>query len=193
MIQYLELLLQGYDWNFDFLRPYASAFFRATLVTISLSVCAFVLGTLLGSVSGVVLRFGPLPRLSLLLNDCLRAVPVLVLLFIFYYLPYKSALGIEAPNAFIASVLGIAVSQMAYTADLVRAAIDGVPRGVVDGARALGLEEVTIWTHIVIPDIIRPSCFFYRNCKAFQLGICNWLSGVSFRCTHRCCTKLPIA
>jgi|SRR3989344_2680989 len=145
----------GYDWNFSFLQPYAGAFLRGTWVTIELSVLSFVAGTLAGLPLGMLLRLKRFGIGFLLLNDALRAIPILVLLFFVYYFPYQALLHLPAPGPLGCAILAMAVSQAAYTADLVRAAVDGVPRRAILGGRALGLREKTIFRYIVLPDIIR--------------------------------------
>ena len=144
-----------YDWNFRFLWPYAPAFARGVGITLSISVVSFVVGTLLGTAMGVALRAIPFRRTALLANDALRSIPLLVLLFFFYYLPYRRLFGIDPPGAFWCTILAMSLSQAAFTADLVRAAIDGVSTRPILGARALGLREGTIWWSIILPDIIR--------------------------------------
>ena len=145
----------GYDWNFSFLRPYTAAFLRGTWITVELSVLSFMVGTLVGILFGILLRILPGRPLLLLLNDAVRALPVFVLLLFAYYFPYPQVFGIASPGSFACAVLAISVSQAAYTADLVRAAIEGVPRRAILGGQALGLKNGDILRFIVLPDLLR--------------------------------------
>jgi polar amino acid transport system permease protein len=145
----------NYSWDFRFLIPYSTAFLRGTLVTIEISVLSFVFGTLLGALAGVWLRITMLRHVLLFLNDCVRAVPILVLLFLVYYFPAQQLFGIAPLDPFWSAVVAMGIAQAAYTADLVRGAIDGVSRRVILGGRALGLPEYVIWMEIILPDVMR--------------------------------------
>jgi polar amino acid transport system permease protein len=165
----------NYDWDFSVLTPYLPALVRGTWVTIELSIISSLLGALVGVVLGIVYRFKPLDRVLLPINDILRAVPLLVLIFFIYYFPYTEILGCPAPSAFICAVTALTVAMAVYTADIVRAAVDGVSQGSIMGARSLGLQEKEIWRYIVLPDIFRqiiPSlmAFFIGNVRLSSLA-----------------------
>jgi polar amino acid transport system permease protein len=165
----------AYDWNFNVFSQYVPAFVSGTLVTIELSVLSSLLGTVGGFVLGPVLRIKPLDRVSLPVNDMFRAVPTLVLIFFFYYFPYKEMFGISPPSAFFAACAALTLSQAVYTADIVRAAVDGVSKGSILGARSVGLKESAIWQYIIVPDIFRqilPSliAFYIGNVRLSSLA-----------------------
>jgi His/Glu/Gln/Arg/opine family amino acid ABC transporter permease subunit len=147
--------MTGYDWDFGFLWPLAPAFLRGAGVTLFISFASFFWGTIVGAAIGVLLHHGPLKTALLMVNDAIRALPVLVLIFIFYYLPYDHLFGVPAPGAITASIFALGVSQAAYTADLVRGAVGNVPQGIIDGAKALGLRSGQIWRFVIIPDVAR--------------------------------------
>lgn len=137
------------------LTPFSGAYFRATLITIALSVLSFVVGSVLGAVIGIVGRPLSGARLFFLLNDCVRAVPVLVLLFLVYFFPSRELLGLEPLTPFWASVVAFSISQAAYTADLVRVAVDQVPKNILLAGHAIGLEKKDLWRFVILPDVIR--------------------------------------
>jgi His/Glu/Gln/Arg/opine family amino acid ABC transporter permease subunit len=145
----------NYDWNFSFLEPYLIAFLEGCFVTLYISIVSFVLGTLLGILLGIIIKPLVANKFLFFLNDAIRAVPPLVLIFLVYYFPYKELLGIAPPNALYSSIFALAISQTAYTIDLVRAAIDNVSMKTIQGAQALGFRKKSIIRYIVIPDIVR--------------------------------------
>jgi His/Glu/Gln/Arg/opine family amino acid ABC transporter permease subunit len=144
-----------YDWNFSMLVPFAGAYYRATIVTLALSVLSFGIGSALGAVLGVIGRPIPGARLLFFLNDCIRAVPVLVLIFLVYFFPSRELLGVEPLSPFWASVVAFSISQAAYTADIVRVAIDQVPKNLLLAGHAVGLEKKDLWRFVVLPDVVR--------------------------------------
>ena len=165
----------GYDWNFSVFVPYADAFVRGAWIALALALVSSVLGSLLGIPLGMILRVRGLSWVFLPLNDAIRAIPILVLMLFFYAFPYKDVLGIVPVSEFTAAVLAMTLSQMVFTADLVRGAVDGVSRQAILGARAIGLREPAVWRHIILPDVIRqilPAllAFFIANIKSSSLA-----------------------
>jgi len=157
----------NYDWDFSVLLPYAPALARGTLVTIQLSVLSSLVGTILGVALGILYRWKPVDRVLLPLNDMLRAIPNLVLIFFVYYFPYTEAFGCPAPSAFECAVVALTIAMAVYTADIVRAAVDGVSAGSILGARSVGLREKEIWQYIILPDIFRQ---ILPSLMAFYIG-----------------------
>ena len=100
---------------------------------------------------------------------------MLLLMVLCYYFPYRAVFGVEPLSAFAAAVLALTIAQAVFTADLVRAAVDGVSQQVILGARALGLHHTTVWRYIILPDIIRqisPAllAFYIGNLKLSSLA-----------------------
>jgi len=165
----------GYDWNFKVFLPYAAAFVNGAWVALALALLSSVLGSLLGIPLGVLLRLRRLTWLLLPLNDAVRAIPILVLMLFFYAFPYKQVLGISPVPEFAAAVLAMTLSQMVFTADLVRGAVDGVSRQTILGGRAVGLREPDVWRYIILPDAVRQIlpgllAFFIANVKSSSLA-----------------------
>ncbi|WP_019601051.1 ABC transporter permease subunit [Teredinibacter turnerae] len=164
----------AYDWNFSIFIPYWPAFLRALVVTIELAVYSSFIGTILGFLLAFALRLNVVGRLFRLINDIFRAIPVLVLMFFFYYFPYDSV-GVPAPTAFYAALAALTLAQANFTADIVRSAIDGVNVKIIDGARSLGFKEHTIWLKVRLPDVFRQilptlMAFFIGNIKLSSLA-----------------------
>ena len=163
-----------YDWDFRPFAPYTRAFIAGAWTAILLATISTIIGSVVGTAWGIILR-GRAGRWALVVNDSVRAIPILVLMFGFYLFPYKAFLGIDPPSAFAAALLGLAVSQAVFTADLVRAAIDNVSQQSIDGARSLGLRELAVWRFVIIPDVFRQllpplMAFFIANVKSSSLA-----------------------
>ena len=161
-------LHMSYDWDFTVFAPYRAALLRGIWVTILISVESAVVGTLAGLALGSLFRIVPFQKVFLFLNDIVRAIPMLVWLFFFFFFPYQQFFGIQPLSAFSCAVLALALSQAAFTADLVYSAVNGVSQRSVLGARSLGLRDSVIWWHIILPDIIRQ---ILPTLIAFWIGI----------------------
>jgi polar amino acid transport system permease protein len=147
--------MYGYDWNFSVLAPFMGAFVRGTYITIALSVISFTLGSIVGIAAGAAFRAAPGARLIFLLNDCLRAIPLLVMLFLVYFFPTKEIFGVSPPSPFWSAVIAFAIIQAAFTADVIRSAIDQVPQRAILAGHAIGLTARDLWRFVILPDILR--------------------------------------
>ena len=133
--------------------PQIGAGIVGTLELASISISA---GIAIG-VIGVMVRLGPsvaLRRLVQVYVEVMRNTPMLVqLYFIFYGLPI---LGIRL-NSFATALVALSIYCGAYVIEILRAGVEGVGRGQVDAARALGLSESVVFGRVVLPQALRAS------------------------------------
>jgi len=123
-------------------------------VTLQLTVYSFVLGLALGALLAAarVLARGPLSAISRVYIEFFRGTPLLVQIFFVYFgLP---AIGIKL-DAFTASVLAIGFNSAAYQAEILRAAIKGIPEEQFLSAESLGMTTGQMYRFIVFPQAIR--------------------------------------
>lgn len=89
-----------------------------------------------------------------------RGVPILVLLFLFYGL--FISLGLPAEPFVIASVV-LGCTSAAYQSQIFRGAIESLPNGQLQAARALGMTDVQGILHIILPQAMRLSIPGWAN------------------------------
>jgi polar amino acid transport system permease protein len=89
-----------------------------------------------------------------------RGVPILVLLFLFYGL--FIVLGLPA-EPFLVCCLVLGLTSAAYQSQIYRGAIQSLPRGQFNAARALGMSDVAAVTGIVLPQALRLSIPGFAN------------------------------
>lgn len=81
-----------------------------------------------------------------------RGIPLLVLLYIFYQgLPQ---IGV-VPTALAAAVVAFTWSTAGYATEIMRASINGVPTGQIEGAESIGLNSRDRFRFIVLPQASR--------------------------------------
>lgn len=158
----------GFDWAFFVERilnpgaPYLNALGR--------TVCMAVLAMLLGLLIGLVVGFGRLSRYAVIRAACafyvwlIRGIPVLVLLVmlfsglaaagLFRFSDIRIA-GMTLTASFQAAVIGLAIHEGAYMAEIVRNGIQAVARGQIEAARSLGMSAWQVTWRIVIPQATR--------------------------------------
>ena len=118
-----------------------------------------VFGTLLA-----MMRLGPFRWLALVATtyvNLMRSVPLLLVIFWFYFLvPYIAAwiMGDPRPvqvGAFLSSVITFTMFEAAYYSEIMRAGIQSVARGQVWAGYALGLNYWQTMGKIVLPQAFR--------------------------------------
>jgi len=80
-----------------------------------------------------------------------RGTPILLQLFVLYY---GLAAVVRMP-AFLAALVGLALNYAAYESEIYRGALEAVPRGQLEAARALGLTERQVLTFVRGPQAFR--------------------------------------
>jgi polar amino acid transport system substrate-binding protein len=86
--------------------------------------------------------------------EIIRGTPLLLQLFVLYF---GLATVVQLP-AFLAALIGLGVNYAAYESEIYRGALQAVPAGQLDAARALGFSE-------------RQSLMLVRGPQAFRLAL----------------------
>ncbi|ACB35468.1 polar amino acid ABC transporter, inner membrane subunit [Leptothrix cholodnii SP-6] len=136
----------------DFLAVLAEwpALLRGAAFTLGLSAFAAVIGVALGIACGWVRAWGPKPLAWGVATyvELIRNTPFIVqLFFIFFGLP---SLGLRLSPE-VSSVIAMVVNLGAYAGEIVRAGIEGTPRGQIEAARSLALDEAQVFIRVVLP------------------------------------------
>ena len=143
----------GYALDFAALLQYAGLFVEGAAVTIGLTVVSAALGIAL-SIAGAAATRGAWAgaRAAVAIYvELFRNTPFIVqLFFVFFGLP---SLGVHL-TALAAAVLAMTLNLTAYAIEIVRAGIDGVPRGQREAGRSLGLRPVPAFALIVLPQAL---------------------------------------
>jgi len=123
-------------------------------LTISVSLVVIVVGSALGIVLGVALTYGPLPsRLGIRAYvDVVRGTPVLVLILAAYYLLAIAGVNFTAVQS---GLVALSVFCSAHMAEIVRGALQAIPKTQVEAGRSIGLTFPGILVHILLPQAMR--------------------------------------
>ena len=158
----------------------------AVLYSIPLAVVAFIIGliiALLVALVRVVPATGIAHRLLLAVVhayvSAIRGTPMLVQLYIFYYgiglvigrIPgvRELALWPLLRQAWPWVMLSFILNTAAYTAEIVRGAIETTPKGEIEAAKALGMNRRQIQWRIILPGAARRALPAYGNEIIFML------------------------
>ena len=140
-------------------------------VTLLITLCAAVLGTLLG---GLVCwmrmsRRRWLPQVARVYIDLMRGTPVLVLLMLMYYVVMAP---IDATGIVVA-IVTFAMNTAAYISEMLRTTIQGIDRGQTEAGLALGFTGRQTFFKIILPQVVR------KVMPVYQGEIVSLLKGTS--------------
>jgi polar amino acid transport system substrate-binding protein len=128
-------------------------FVDAALVTLKLSLLAFLLAVPVGLVLAIARVYGNglTSALARIYIEVFRGTPVLLQLFVLYYglAPYYSLGPVQA------AVLGLGLNYGAYEAEVYRGALLAIPRGQTEAAKALGMGPTQTLRHVLLPQALR--------------------------------------
>ena len=126
---------------------------RGALMTIELSLLAFVGGGLLGFAVALVRVLGGSDATLTVkpFVDLIRGTPLLVQLLAVYLL--SSALGFSL-SPLMAAIVGLSINAGAYLSEIIRGAITSVPKGQTEAGLAVGLSPAYVVWAIVLPQAL---------------------------------------
>jgi len=122
-------------------------------VTLTVSVCAILLGVLMGAVTFFFRRsrFSFLRAIGYLYVDIVRGTPLVTQLFIIYFVVFASI----HINPVLIGIFAFAFNSGAYVSEIIRAGVLSIDRGQTEAGRSLGLTSGQTMTYIVAPQAIK--------------------------------------
>jgi len=128
---------------------------EGTLVTLQVIAGSFALGTVMALIMGVA-RLSTRPWIrgaALIYIEFARGVAAIILLFwMAYALPIL--FGLPAIPTMLAGILALGLNMGAYGAEIVRGAIQSVPKGQYEAAIALNLSSRDRLRHVILPQAV---------------------------------------
>jgi polar amino acid transport system permease protein len=123
-------------------------------LTLAISLLAVGFGTLLGVAVGLILTYGhwTLRFLIRIYTDFLRGTPVFVLILACFYI--LAVVGIDL-TAFEAGVFALTLFCSSHVGEIVRGALQAIPPGQTDAAKAVGLTFGQIFCYVLLPQALR--------------------------------------
>ncbi|MCB0180934.1 MAG: ectoine/hydroxyectoine ABC transporter permease subunit EhuD [Anaerolineae bacterium] len=125
------------------------------VVTIEVTFVAFIIAAVVGLLMALGRRSANpwIAQTVGLFIEFIRSTPLLVQLFVFFYILPRY--GLRMP-AFIVGTIALGLHYGTYTSEIYRAGIDAIDRGQWEAARALNFSPVRTWVGIVLPQAIPP-------------------------------------
>jgi polar amino acid transport system permease protein len=124
--------------------------FQISLITIMCgSMIGFVLG-MIRTVGGRVISF-----ITGIYVHALRGTPFLVHLYVIYFVLPTTGISWLQLEAFPAAVIALSMYTSTYVAEIVRAAIEAVPKGQAEAARSTGMTVFQSMWYVVLPQALK--------------------------------------
>lgn len=161
----------NYHWNWGVFaqeaarnQTYLDWLLSGALITLALGLAAWAIALLLGALLGVLRTVPnrPLRAIASAYVELFRNIPLLVQLFIWYYvlpdlLPFGDAIKQMHPmtQQFLAAVLCLGTFTAARVCEQVRSGIISLPRGQKNAGLALGLTLPQTYRFVMLPMAFR--------------------------------------
>jgi polar amino acid transport system permease protein len=125
------------------------SFLGGAVLTLELAFFATVLGALLGTLVAIGrgTHSAPIATACKVYVEAIRNTPLLVQIFLVYF--GLASIGLKF-SAFTVAVAALTINVGAYTAEIMRAGFEAIPRGQIEAAEGLALSRAQIYWHIVL-------------------------------------------
>jgi octopine/nopaline transport system permease protein len=139
---------------------------QATLMTVAVSLCAFLFGMVFGTLGAWAKLSSSLVARGVgeVYTTVLRGIPDLLVIYLFYFggsavlTAIGRALGAEGfigVNAFLTGALAVGIVSGAYQTEVFRGAYLTIARGEIEAAVAVGMRPLLMFRRIIAPQVVR--------------------------------------
>ena len=124
--------------------------------TLLLTIISVALGTLLGTFVAMakMSKFKPLRALVSVYIEVLRGTPILLQLYVFYFV-LPNVFTFLKLSQFMWVSIALCVNSSAYVSEVIRSGIQAVDKGQMEAARSLGMSEKQAMIKIILPQAVR--------------------------------------
>jgi len=129
--------------------------FEGLLVTAEIAFISIIIGSILGIIIGLsrTTKSKAILFINRIYLEAFRIIPTLVWLFIFYF-GVTTALNINLSGE-IVSIIVFSLWGAAEMGDIVRGALQSLPKHQIESGKALGLNYFQLYWYVLIPQAIR--------------------------------------
>jgi polar amino acid transport system permease protein/cystine transport system permease protein len=140
-------------FKFDYLLSTLPTLAWAALSNLRLAILAILIALVLG-IGLTILRaykIGPVNAAIAVLISFVRGTPLLIQIFIFFYVLPAAGLNL---SPVVAGVAALSFNSMVFISEILRAGLGTLDPGQIEAATALGLEPGAIWRYVVLPQVL---------------------------------------
>ena len=126
-------------------------------VTFQISIITILCGSTLGFVLGMLRIVGNKLVIFVIgiYVHALRGTPFLVHLYFIYFMLPTTGISWLQLEAFPAAIIALSMYTSTYVAEIVRAAIEALPKGQDEAARSTGMTTFQSMTNVILPQALK--------------------------------------
>ena len=147
----MDWILDFYNWRVAI--QYVPEFARGISSTIWISAVALVLSLVIGTVAAIM-RMSANPvlwRISAGYVQAIRSTPLLIQIYVIYFsLPALPLLG-RRLDELEGGIIALGLNAGAYMSEIIRAGIESITKGQIEGAQSVGMTYFQRMRHVVLP------------------------------------------
>ena len=154
------LSIKGFQSAFQYFQLFEEGLVCTVTLSLLTVICGFVLALVLALMR--MSKIAPLRILATTYVEVFRATPLMVQLFLVYYvllagvsLPAFKLFGIIRFERLIPGVIALALNSAAYLSEIIRSGIQSIDGGQTEAARSLGMTPAQTMRYIVLPQAIK--------------------------------------
>lgn len=150
----MNAALAGFKDFFSIALYYAPLFLPGIEATLQLSILSILFGTMFG----LIINLMKMTHIRLFcgIADCyvalIRGTPLLLQLFFIYYGLPQIGITIDSVSS---AALGLALHNGAYISEIFRGAIQSIDPGQNEAARAIGMNRLQAFRHVIFPQAFK--------------------------------------
>jgi len=150
--------------GFQVAYKYIDLFVEGLICTVSLSALTVIAGFVLALLLALMRmsKIAPLKIAATAYVEIFRATPLMVQLFLVYYvllagitLPTFKLFGIIRFERFIPGVIALSLNSAAYLSEIIRSGIQSIELGQTEASRSLGMTQWQTMQYIILPQAIK--------------------------------------
>lgn len=140
-------------FNFNILTKWGPFILEGVWIVLGISLASAMIGVTIGLLCAFFKQKKIVGKFLSFYIDFFRGTPVFVQLY-FVYFGFPALLGISF-DKWIAAIVVFGLNSGAYLAEIMRAGIEGIDKGQIEAAKALGVTQKDIVKDIILPQAIR--------------------------------------
>lgn len=140
-------------YNYRIVLQYVPEFTRGISATIWISLVSLVLALVIGTLAAIM-RMSANPvlwRLSAAYVQAIRSTPLLIQIYVIYFSIPALPLLDRRLDEFEGGVIALGLNAGAYMSEIIRAGIESISRGQVEGGQSVGMTYVQRMRYVVLP------------------------------------------
>jgi polar amino acid transport system permease protein len=147
----MDWILDYYNWRV--VAQYIPEFTRGMTATLWMSLLSLIFSLVIGTVTAIM-RISSNPivwRLAAGYVQAIRSTPLLIQIYVIYFsLPALPILD-RRLDELEGGILALGLNAGAYMSEIIRAGIESISKGQVEGAQSVGMTYLQRMRHVVLP------------------------------------------